>query len=661
MSSSLRSVIACVVAAAVGSACVTSDRTGPTQSQRIDVREEPIDRYTYRIDAVEGVRPRGLSVRVSRSRACRVTSRVQKTYNVTTSVEWPDWWMWAVLTAGVGGAVTYVLIPPLFGDDSLPEDEQPFPADDPLLGALLGASFALIFATFFPTGTDRSTSQETEVDDAPAETKDVCSPFTPAPGAEITLALDADGSSHTLTTGADGRAELEIDTRAWAKSVGRARLASARLPGGQTVAIDMTSALNAHAKLVVERAKQQQKPPRLAVFAGLEDPRGNGDGVLDAGETAELVVRVENGGGGTGYEVTGRLSLVTPKGSSIRLGATRLAFGEVAPGQSVVRRVEIVGAETLGSGTGEIAIELDEEMGFGSRAPANVRFETKTLRGPEMKLAAYEIFDGESAWAQGDGKRTIGPGEQIELRLRIANVGPGASRNVQVRGRSKTNGVSFVREQIELGRLGSGQAKTATLVFRVTNDVKARTLEIDLELAEQRAQFTRRESLTLPLEQQVASTKVIDVTQAKPGASACPDASAWVLAVMNMRGSQDDGRVLEAMTRQLRTSATERRLKVVSSSAQDQELERLVNEAKAESFKECYDEACQVELGKALAASHLLVSSLERFGGQCTVAWEILELKGETTVCGSSQRGRCDDAGLLESLDAVRGRLPAGH
>ncbi|MEQ8276699.1 MAG: hypothetical protein RMA76_15220 [Deltaproteobacteria bacterium] len=661
MSASLRSFVACLCAVSTGTACVSSDRTGPTKSRRIDVRRTPNDAYTYRVDEVRGTLPRAITIRLSRSQGCFVSSKIEKTYNVTTSVEWPDFWMWGIATAAAGFALGFYGVPLLFGDDSLPDNEQPFPASDPdLMGILFGTLFFGL-AAVFPTGTDRSTSVDTEVEDTQDERKDACYDYEPVKNAEVRLGVDADGGTQTKSTDANGLVQFEVGAREWQKSIGRRRFGMVAVPNGTAIPIDMTSALTAHARTVVDRAKRQQKPPRLTVFAGLEDPRGNGDGVLDAGERADLVVRVENEGGGTGYAVKAGLELASG-GGAIRLEKNALSFGDIAPGASVVRRMEIIGEETLKTGTGELAIKIEEEMGFGILSPARVRFATKKLRGPELKLAAYEIFDGESAWAQGDGKNTIGPGEQIELRLKIANVGPGASRNVFVRGASQTSGVSFVREQIELGRLASGQSKTATLVFRVTNQVPKSPLRITLDLVEQRQQFSRQQKLSLPMEQTVASTKVIDVTSSNDvDRSACPDASSWVVAVMNMRGTQDDARVTEAMTRQLRTSASERRLKVVSSSAQDQELKRIVNEAKAETFKECYDEACQVELGKALAASHLLVSSLERFGGQCTVAWEILELKGETTVCGSSQRGGCEESDLLKSLDAVRGRLPAGR
>lgn len=74
---------------------------------------------------------------------------------------------------------------------------------------------------------------------------------------------------------------------------------------------------------------------------------------------------------------------------------------------------------------------------------------------------------------------------------------------------------------------------------------------------------------------------------------------------------------------------------------------------KQESFKECHNEKCQIEMGRSLAANKLLVTSIMRIGDQCVVTCRLFDLKKEAAERSAKARGKCDEKGYMASIDEV--------
>lgn len=82
------------------------------------------------------------------------------------------------------------------------------------------------------------------------------------------------------------------------------------------------------------------------------------------------------------------------------------------------------------------------------------------------------------------------------------------------------------------------------------------------------------------------------------------------------------------------------------------EVQRLLAEQKRASYRVCYDEACQIELGKELAAQKSLSGSVERWGTECVVSLRLYDLARATGEAAGSARGGCraeQVLGLLET------------
>jgi hypothetical protein len=84
--------------------------------------------------------------------------------------------------------------------------------------------------------------------------------------------------------------------------------------------------------------------------------------------------------------------------------------------------------------------------------------------------------------------------------------------------------------------------------------------------------------------------------------------------------------------------------------------ERL-REQKAESHKTCYDQSCQIELGRELAAQFTVSTSISRLGNTCIVTAAIFDLKKAATLKTASAKAACQAEGMLAALDTIVAKL----
>jgi hypothetical protein len=110
---------------------------------------------------------------------------------------------------------------------------------------------------------------------------------------------------------------------------------------------------------------------------------------------------------------------------------------------------------------------------------------------------------------------------------------------------------------------------------------------------------------------------------------------------------------LGQLTEYLATKLTEAGFRVVP---RNQLRARLVEEKK-EGFKKCYDETCQLELGKAVAAQKSLATKLLQVGESCAVSATLYDLKTETTERAASARTNCSVNALMDGMEKIAGQL----
>jgi len=92
---------------------------------------------------------------------------------------------------------------------------------------------------------------------------------------------------------------------------------------------------------------------------------------------------------------------------------------------------------------------------------------------------------------------------------------------------------------------------------------------------------------------------------------------------------------------------------------QSQVRERVVS-LKRESHTDCFDQSCQIELGKAVSADKSLSSQLIKIGDVCSLQSQIYDLKTETTDAGAQAEGPCTVIGIKGCIDQVVAILKEG-
>lgn len=100
---------------------------------------------------------------------------------------------------------------------------------------------------------------------------------------------------------------------------------------------------------------------------------------------------------------------------------------------------------------------------------------------------------------------------------------------------------------------------------------------------------------------------------------------------------------------------------VIDRGRQEEKLKQLVRAQKKESYRECYDESCQIPLGQALAADSILRTTISCLGTSCMLSCELVELEKEAaTIGGTADFDYANVATLKTALDSVVTQLVQG-
>lgn len=84
----------------------------------------------------------------------------------------------------------------------------------------------------------------------------------------------------------------------------------------------------------------------------------------------------------------------------------------------------------------------------------------------------------------------------------------------------------------------------------------------------------------------------------------------------------------------------------------DQLKARLAQQKKS-SYKSCYAQSCQIEIGKELAAQKSLATAIMRLGTRCTVSAVLYDLKSAASEGGATASGGCSEDNIVTSLEGV--------
>lgn len=88
-----------------------------------------------------------------------------------------------------------------------------------------------------------------------------------------------------------------------------------------------------------------------------------------------------------------------------------------------------------------------------------------------------------------------------------------------------------------------------------------------------------------------------------------------------------------------------------------QQLRERLAQEKREGYKSCFDEACQIELGKAVAAERSLATKLLKVGEACAITAVLYDLKSETSLLAASTETTCSTSALMGGVRELAKKL----
>jgi hypothetical protein len=147
-------------------------------------------------------------------------------------------------------------------------------------------------------------------------------------------------------------------------------------------------------------------------------------------------------------------------------------------------------------------------------------------------------------------------------------------------------------------------------------------------------------------------TGTVTAVAPPPPPASDSQSDARVVAVMEVedanvgRNDAVGNDLVRNLSDQLRIFVAQQGIKTIDRSAQLQAL-------KTESYQKCFDDSCQIELGKALAASHIVRSKITKFGARCVLNGELIDLTREVTIKAASAQGACQAEGFLEMSETL--------
>ena len=272
----------------------------------------------------------------------------------------------------------------------------------------------------------------------------------------------------------------------------------------------------------IERVSSEQKPKILASFTPpdleasifFNEPSGNQ--MLDAEETAQIVISIKNNGAGSAYMVEAKLDLQPSIGLSY---PGNIYFGEIKPGETCEKQIKIIAGMGVPTGKVTLYIKFNEQNGFPPN-DINLKFETKALQPPDIYVFDVGIDDFNK-------NGMIEPGESVNITVRIHNKGIGIAKNV-IAEIKFGEGIIFYggSNTFNLGNMSPGEYKD--IVFDIYTAKTATKLDIKIDLKESRSQFCKMDqplNLAFNQRQRTADQMVIAGKENKENISIAPSLS----------------------------------------------------------------------------------------------------------------------------------------
>jgi hypothetical protein len=204
---------------------------------------------------------------------------------------------------------------------------------------------------------------------------------------------------------------------------------------------------------------------------------GNGDGVINPGETIELPLEVINIGIDTAYGVSG---VITTDDEYITIVDDTEFFGDIAPGDSLFTEDDFdftVGVQCPDGHSARFTLETSDSSDSTWTSTFSM-----IVRAP---ILAYDSMEIDDAPPGGDGDGVLEPGELADLDITVFNSGSAQAHNVHGTISSTDQYIIILSDESNYGTIDPGEAATSNPSYRIYIDPgipHGHKIPIDIEL-----------------------------------------------------------------------------------------------------------------------------------------------------------------------------------
>ena len=240
------------------------------------------------------------------------------------------------------------------------------------------------------------------------------------------------------------------------------------------------------------------KPAILELVPGsvtFIDPSGNN--AIDANESCKIQLQVKNVGTGDGYNCVAR---VTSEGSVTGIKCSNINLPVIPVGRTMTVDIPVNAAMNTITGTVNFKIAVDEPMGFGTET-IELNVGTRKFISPFLKVVDYTIT--------GAAGGVLAKKKPFDLQLLMQNIEYGQADNVDVTIQLPS-GVFLLggEEKLNFTSIAAGETKSLEYSLIVNQNYTSNEIPIQVLIKEKYGKYAENRTLTLQLNQTLASNKI---------------------------------------------------------------------------------------------------------------------------------------------------------
>ena len=223
----------------------------------------------------------------------------------------------------------------------------------------------------------------------------------------------------------------------------------------------------------------------------------SGNNAIDANESCKIQLQIKNIGTGDGYNCVAR---VASEGSITGIKCSNINLPVIPVGRTMTVDIPVNAAMNTITGTVNFKIAVDEPMGFGTET-IELNVGTRKFISPFLKVVDYTIT--------GAAGGVLAKKKPFDLQLLMQNIEHGQADNVDVTIQLPS-GVFLLggEEKLNFTSIAAGETKSLEYSLIVNQNYTSNEIPIKIAIKEKYGKYAENRTLTLQLNQTLASNKI---------------------------------------------------------------------------------------------------------------------------------------------------------